>query len=220
MNIIQKETDELLRRDAIAESEEELGVTWKDDELVVANAFGKLQEIGEQKKAHAILQMDSYWCMPQAEYIACIERLGFKRIYYKAFSAEHCGSVTEGEHFIYWLADKAILLKFDTYGKTGGINGGNFYYNIRPKTDNFAARSSGGMRGNVWCGSHDCREAIKHHITMLSEQGEFLTKWVEQPFLWLLNWSDTKNEGYDYEAINKAIIKQFPKEVKEAIKGK
>jgi len=70
---------------------------------------------------------------------------------------------------------------------------------------------------SIWCGDHDCREALKHNITQLAENGRFLKKWKETPFLWLLHHGDSKVDGYDYEAITKARIAMLPADIRECI---
>jgi hypothetical protein len=68
----------------------------------------------------------------------------------------------------------------------------------------------------VWSGDHDAREAIKNNISLLYENGVFLEKWINVPFLWLVNYSETDDKnGYDYEEINKIKISKFPKEIRE-----
>ena len=109
---------------------------------------------------------------------------------------------------------------FDTY-HTKDVNSGHIYYNWAPNlTDKewFNYTSSGKLHKDkdVYIGSHDAREALRYHITMLREHGTFINPWIERPFLWLLHYADTKGE-YDYEAINKARIDCLPDYVKQAI---
>lgn len=213
MDEFQKDINELHKRDPLAEAEKITGISYKDSDTVTLLGMSIMQDIQEKKKAAAHINFDSHFSMTLEEYIKVIERIGFKKIYEREFE----GTYSKDTLFVYWFKEKSILLKFDSHGGDR-INGGNFYYNIKPNDiGNFTARSSGGLRDGIWAGSHDCREAIKHHIEMLSEQGTFLTQWVESPFLWLLHYMDSKVKGYDYKAINKQIIDQFPQEVKDAI---
>lgn len=69
----------------------------------------------------------------------------------------------------------------------------------------------------VWCGDHDAREALVHKITKLEERGSFVPVWSKRPFLWLLHYMDTKEEGYDYNALNAARIAAMPEWVQEMI---
>ena len=69
----------------------------------------------------------------------------------------------------------------------------------------------------VWVGYHDSREALLHNLERLEAEGHFIEPWAEQPFLWLLNYQDTKDEGYDYSKINARRIAQLPAHVQEMI---
>lgn len=71
----------------------------------------------------------------------------------------------------------------------------------------------------IWCGDHDCREALKFNINRMVENGTFLKKWKKKPFMWLLHHMDSKQEGYSYEEINEQRIKMLPEDVQELIKG-
>lgn len=70
---------------------------------------------------------------------------------------------------------------------------------------------------NLWVGDHDCREALKMNITYMIENGKFLTKWKERPFLWLLHYGDKEVKGYDYQKINEERIAMLPDYVRDAI---
>jgi hypothetical protein len=70
---------------------------------------------------------------------------------------------------------------------------------------------------NVWSGEHDCREALKFNINRLSDNGTFLKKWKEQPFIYLVHHGDTEIEGYSYGDINGKRISMLPKHIQEAI---
>ena len=55
------------------------------------------------------------------------------------------------------------------------------------------------------------------NLGRLAKHGTFVSPWVERPFLWLLNYMDTKTEGYDYKAINEARIAKLPEHVRTCI---
>jgi hypothetical protein len=69
----------------------------------------------------------------------------------------------------------------------------------------------------VWSGDHDCREALKNNINLLAENGEFLKKWIDPPFLWLLHHGDSKEPGYDFNEINNRRMELLPDYVKQCI---
>jgi len=72
---------------------------------------------------------------------------------------------------------------------------------------------------SIWSGDHDCREALKHNINKMLENGTFIKKWKEQPFLWLLYYMDSETKNFDYKLINKTRISKLPIEVQELIRG-
>ena len=55
------------------------------------------------------------------------------------------------------------------------------------------------------------------HQSFFKQHGDFLVPWVQRPFLWLLDYSQTKVPGYDYKAISEAVIATFPAHVHAAI---
>jgi len=71
---------------------------------------------------------------------------------------------------------------------------------------------------NIWSGNHDCREAIKFNINQLLENGKFLKKWKEQPFLWLLNYMDSKPKDYDHKKITEERLNKLPKHIIDCIR--
>jgi hypothetical protein len=60
-------------------------------------------------------------------------------------------------------------------------------------------------------------EAVKFRIAEMEKDGKFLSKWIEQPFMWLLHYQDTKVQFYDSGKINRERIKLLPRQVRRAI---
>lgn len=71
---------------------------------------------------------------------------------------------------------------------------------------------------SVWSGHHDCREAIKHNINSLAEDGDFLPVWKEAPFLWLIHHGEREND-VNYKEINDRKIALLPQDIQDIIKG-
>lgn len=69
----------------------------------------------------------------------------------------------------------------------------------------------------VWVGDHDCREGLKLNITNMIDNGKFLTKWKERPFLYLLHHMDN---NANHDQITKDRIAMLPDHVREAITPK
>jgi hypothetical protein len=125
----------------------------------------------------------------------------------------------EEQWSIYWR--DGILLFLDSF--RGNLNSGHAYFNYRL---NPGSRSLTGYSGGftltpegdrVAYGSIDIREGLRHRLTTMEENGEFLSQWVERPFLWLLHHSDTKVPGYDHEAITKQRISLLSQDVQDAV---
>lgn len=145
---------------------------------------------------------------------------------------------TAETYYIYFHPRDAILLSFDTFGGDQ-VNGGKFYYNWSPSkfteagTPDFDRRitSSGhytvanaDQRKYIWCGDHDCREALRFNIRQLRLNGTFLNPWFEpQSLLWLLHHGDT----YELEKMDKSLdqlvserIAMLPAPTRKAIAAK
>lgn len=233
------ENDDLkksLRFDSLSEAEKITGKSYKEDESTVRLGMALMLENNKIKNALLEESGDTKFTNSVEDYLSIAKSIGFEVVLIEPFTSK---DGIEENLYILWNKELGILLKFDsfTFGDDGswakagkevpppGVNGGNFYYNIKlkPYKERESRCTSGGgfyNDGNdytdIWIGSHDCREGLKHHINLLKENGEFLPNWVERPFLWLLNYCDTKGE-YDYNAINQERITKLPQHVIEAI---
>jgi len=225
-----KDLDEKLNFDSLHEAEKISGKSYKDDEDT--SFLGLALSFANSREKNAMLDSlgDSKLSNKVENYLGIVKSIGFEEVLVEPFTTEE--GIDE-KLYILWNNDLGILLKFDSYSykddgswaKSGkevpepSVNGGNIYYNVKLKPRKEVesnCTSSGGYRDGVWVGNHDCREAIKHKIDKLKRNGEFLPKWVERPFLWLLHHGDTQGE-YDYDEINEERISKLPKHVIDAI---
>lgn len=241
----------LLTHDALAEAEKVTGRSYKSDPLT--NAIGLIGHIQHTARKNDVLRErgDTTLSNGLAYYQSAIADLGFEKLVEIPFSppTNRDGDTQRHEKFfIYWHPTKAILLKFDTYGG-GHVNGGNLSFNWRShdqdhpwegREGSWHLGVSGGLQEDAegrlcLVASLDCREALRHKLGHLDQYGEFLTTWIEQPFLWLLHHGDTKickdpsRRGlgcnhyspacYDKTAINAERIALLPPEVQAAIRG-
>lgn len=209
------ELEERLAFDSLQAAEDIMGKSYKEDESVVGLGMLMMFENNARKKALLQANGDSCFSNSVADYLQIIRNEGFEKVFETPVEPN---PHTDGDtYFIFWHPD-GILLSFDTYN--GKVNGGKFYYNWKPSgswKECCRYISSGGFKGDAWVGDHDCREAIRHNIRNLRENGEFLPIWAERPFLWLLHYMDSKAEGYDYKAITESRIALLPKYVQTAI---
>jgi hypothetical protein len=215
--------DDLLRTDPLADAERLTGKSYKDDESTMALGF--LMHLGHSERKAAALQQadDSWFSMDLAATLALYDRLGFKEVLCDEFTGRSYGDEPEPtETFRVLWHPKGILAKVESYNGDGR-NSTTIYYNVRVRDvqDRTWGHciSSGRLRGDVYVGYHDAREGARRAIERWEEVGDFLPVWVEQPFLWLLTYTDSDVEGYDYKAITAERISRLPQNVQGAIRG-
>lgn len=66
-------------------------------------------------------------------------------------------------------------------------------------------------------GTFDGREGLFTKLAWAEENGQFITPWLERPFLWLLTYADTKRPDYDHNVINEARLQKLPPNVRGAL---
>jgi hypothetical protein len=208
MNELEKRALKLQKFDPLHEAEKEVGPGKEASVL----GFVLLQHLSAQKEDVFSVLGDTHCRMPYTEYVQTLERHGFEKIY----------TETHGEkndvYEIWWRAD-GFLVTSESYDQKS-VNTASVYYNWMPSSVEaaYATRSSGGyVAPGVWSGYADGREGLFTHLKQLRENGQVLPSWVEPPFLWLLNYTEPKVEGYDYKVINRVKFSVFPAHVQKAI---
>lgn len=206
----------LLSYDPLAEAERVTGQSYKDDEATMRLGFG-LQVMHSRDKEAALREVrDSYFSMDLSETLALFAEMGFEEVLCDTFT----GNGSAETFRILWNPE-GLLATVESYRGTHR-NAAKVYYNlaVRDSSDLWSRTSSGSMPvDDVWVGDHDAREGIRTNLDRLREVGDFLPVWIEAPFLWLVNYAETKDAGYDYAAINEERIGRLPEHVRDAIKG-
>lgn len=230
------EVNEMLTFDPISHAEEVLGGSYKEDKSVLAMGFLLNMTHGEKKIRVLESLDDTTFSNKLPRYLRIVGELGFTPIITLPFTGTGYGEGPVQEKFFVFLHRKlGILLSFDTFGG-GSVNSSKFVYcwKATPREDLTGVLSSGGQEresGLPWpkegepeaedvyyAGSHDGREAIRHHITQLESKGTFLNPWpVKKPFMWLLHYMDTKDKDYNHKAITAERISMFPKWARDII---
>ena len=149
-------------------------------------------------------------------YLNVLASLGFKEIL--------SGAVPDSEDrwLIHWR--DGVLIFSESYWNGKVLNGGNAYFNYQPnntESSYFVGFSGCSVLNNgkeVWVGDIDVRN-LRQCLSLMESNGQLLGVWVEQPFLWLLTYQDTKTPGYSYQDINNSRVAQLPVEVQKAIQG-
>ncbi len=229
------EIKKVLTTDSLRDAEVITGKSYKEDKTTESIGFMLHMENSQKKREMLESLGDTTFSNELHHYLGILGGFGFEVVLKEPFINED--KITE-HLFVLWHDEYSILLTFDThtwsnsdgsFTKNGGtvpppsVNGGDFYYNIKFNADvkRHDFTSSGGMRDNdIWVGNHDCREAVKFHISQMADNGTFQKQWVERPFLWLLHYMDRKVEGYDSDKNNAERIAKLPQRVIDAITPK
>ena len=227
----QAKKDEILERelkyDAIADTEDKLGIYYKDPVAGDAVKFLSMAAMwGSNARKNEILleRKDTTMSCSLDYYLEVIEENGFERVLEIPFNSRW-GNVET--YYIYWHPD-GLLLSFDTFNGNH-VNGGKVFYNWETTkrehnhriTSSYSPIEYRNEDGDFyWCiaGDHDCREALIHNMNQLRANGNFLKVWRKSPFMWLLHFGDTEDKNYDYKKINAERIAMLPQHVQDAIK--
>lgn len=196
--------------DPLAEAERKTGESYKESPETMRLGMGLAMMHNEHKESLLRQTADSYFNASFAEQMSAFTALGFTEVYRETFD----GASADETYVILW-APNGLLATCETYGGDRR-NTAKVYYNYRHASGGYPHQiaSSGHLNGEVWVGDHDAREGIRHNLDAMRAQGEFLARWVERPFLWLLNYAEKSG---DYEAINAAKISRLPEAVRLSI---
>ena len=141
--------------------------------------------------------------------------------------------------YIFIHRTKGLMLYFDTFGGDS-VNGSHLLFAWKPiDGKEYSVHYSGGWESESdpkWRhnpkyeergmpedsyipGSIDAREAFKHQVKQLDNNGTLLVPWPKYDgrFMWLLHYMDTKEEGYDYKTISAERIAMMPQWARDVI---
>jgi hypothetical protein len=193
-----------------------------DDKQTSGLGFLLMKKKSEAMRS-ALKELDDTCYDDQTEnYLRIVNEIGFSNIYEESFSKD---GRTE-KFFMFWN-DRGLLLTLDTY-RESSINSAKLYYNWRPSAE---TRKNKGYYENlgsysipkicpmddwVYSGCLDVREALCFKIQQLSQNGKFLSPWMQQPFLWLLNYSE-ENLKRPYSLVNEEKLKAIPQKIRDLL---
>ena len=212
-------TDDLLTFDPLTAGEQITGESYKCDEGTSTLGLMLTMQHTQVKNERLMALGDTTLQNDLIRYTDIIESIGFELVLDLPFTTPswNPGAPARNEHYFIYAHRDGLLLSFDTYGETR-VNGGNVYYCWKPSVENYWGLTSTGnmyvddQGDEYWGGDHDCREAIKHKLGKLCDNGTFYAQWPKgnRIFIWLLHYWDVRTEGYDYEAINAERIAMLP----------
>lgn len=219
------EFDDMLNTDPILEAEKLTGKSYKEDEETLH--LGVLMHIakGRAVSEELSLRNDTHMRVTWEDALAIYADLGFVEVFSEDFVDNSYDELRTETYKVFWR--NGFLLTAESYWDHKSVNSSNIYYNWAPNEDverphhftssgfyNTEAYDNG---EKIWIGYHDAREGLRNIISNLESHGKILENWVEAPFLWLLNFSVPKQEGYSYKDENKRVISKFPNSVQDAI---
>lgn len=213
----------ILDFDPIAVAEELTGERKTEDSTMLGLALAMRHN--EMKRHVLSAGGDTHSGVTFAETITIVEAQGFQLLATIPFKGKPWDETEEPsaeEMRIYWNPELSALLTMESF-RTDSLNMGKVYFAWKANDQNkfFPVGCSGGCECEngvyVFVGDYDIREAFVYKLTQMKETGEFVKKWPKAPFMWLLHWMDTKEEGYDYKAINRERYALLPAEVREAM---
>jgi hypothetical protein len=203
----------LLNFDPLSTAEQYIRRDYKSDDGTVLLGIGLMISVAEMKKKVLKEHDDTHFSLSFSEVMGVVTRLGFKEVHREIISGTD-------PYIIMWR--NGILLTCESYDDGRTTNTINIYFNYQgPRDGMFRCSNSFIRKGDngqsIWGGHCDVREGLRYVIEKMESSGCILETWIEQPFLWLLTYMDTKNDNYDYGAINASRITRLPAEVQKAI---
>lgn len=214
MNALENAALALMKKDPVAMAEEIVG----RDGDAVGLAICMMQQIQAEKKDVFSVLGDTHFMMAYAECVRLLERAGFEKVY-----TETHGDLADV--FEIWWHSDGLLLTSESYDQRL-VNSLQVYYNWRTedRSRGYEFTSSGGWYPVVaspdefaWVGHYDGREGLLTHLKRLRENGQLLSTWFQQPFLWLLNYTESRTNSDQYKAVNAVKYAALPENVKQAI---
>lgn len=208
---------EALRFDAFGVAEDLTGESYKTDKGTSAIGMGLFFENNRQKEDLLRGSDDSFFNMDFVGQMAVFGKLGFEPVWHEEFDGSH---TYPDFYSILWHPD-GLLATCESYG-IGSRNSAKVYYNYKHPDVYFdwKLKSSGRYVGDVWVGDHDAREGVRYNLDAMRAEGEFLSVWVERPWLSLVNYAEGRAEGQTMEerkAITERKISELPEHVRRAI---
>lgn len=222
-------TKDMLNFDPIATAEALIGKRHEDWDLETDGmaALGLAMLTNEAKKNHLESIGDTHYGTTWQDFIEIAKAYGFKCSFCKKFTGTGWSDKgVEEEEIIFFHEEKGLILHAESFdGKS--VNSAKVYGEVKLTGDKFEENQWEALRGCSHGGNEngtlsfnvDVREGFRFHLDAISEAFEFSKVWTTVPFLWFLNYMDTKDKNYNYKKINKQKINACTPEVRKIIFG-
>lgn len=222
-------TKNILNFDPIATAEALIGKRHEewDTKTDGMAALGLAMMTNQTKREHLESIGDTHFGITWQEFIEIAKAYGFKCGFCQKFTGTSWSDEgVEEEEIIFFHEEKGLILHAESFnGKS--VNSAKVYGEVKLKGGNLEENQWDALTGCSHCGNEngtmsfdvDVREGFRFHLDAVSEAFEFSKSWSTVPFLWFLNYMDTKDENYSYEKINKQKIAVCTPEVRKIIFG-
>lgn len=221
-------TKTILNFDPVATAETLLGKRHEDWDPATDGyvALGLAMASNKVKAEHLKITGDTYFGITWIDFVEIAKAYGFKSGYCQNFTGTGWSDKdVEEEEIIFFHEEKGLILHAESYnGKS--VNSAKVYGEVKMgdkieknQWEALKGCSHGGNGNGTMYFNVDVREGFRFHLDALSEAFEFSKRWSEVPFLWFLNYMDTKDENYSYKKINEQKIDACTHEVRKIIFG-
>ena len=224
-----EKTKNILNMDTVATAEALIGKRHEewDTKTDGVLALGLTMLMNKSKREHLESMGDTHSGITWQDFIGIVKAYGFKCGFRKKFMGTGWSDIkdVEEEEVIFFLEEKGLILYAESFGRDS-INSAVVYGEVKTNDEleenqwnALTGCSYGGNRNGTMSFDVDCREGLRFHLDAISEVFEFSKSWTRIPFLWFLNYMDTKDENYNYEKITKQKIDECSPEVRKIIFG-
>ncbi len=218
-----KKTKDILNFDSVAFAEDLLGKRHEDWSTEDGMAALGLAILTNQAKSDHLKSIgDTHFGTTWIEFIEIAKAYGFKSAYHQKFIGDN---FMEEEEILFFHEEKGLILYAESFNKKS-VNTAEVYGEVKIgdklEKNQFEALNgcSSGNNGNgTMAFNVDVREGFCFHLNALTEAFEFSKSWTKVPFLWFLNYMDTKGPNYNYKKITSEKIDACTPEVKKIIFG-
>jgi hypothetical protein len=222
----------MLKFDPLDKAEQITGKSYKESKATEALGFLFMQNHSAAKHNLLSRRGDTTFTMDFDSYVKLVESQGFEKIHEHHFSDDR----QKDEIYQVWFHEIGLILACDSFGSARNL--ASVYYNWKPnefssshsilhsgswyvpnksRAEFLSMNQKDWQEQAIWVGHFDAREALLFELNRLMKNGQFLSPWVQRPFLWFVDYSQTRGKEYDCNKITNDVIKTFPKKVKKLL---
>ncbi len=210
-----------LEKDVLADNEKKFGKNHYSEFNQLENAISMLDfmDHNEKKRSYYKSINDTYWGIKWNDFLQIMIDNGFEVVLEDEFPNHQQNNRLE-KFIILAHKGKGLLVKAESYGDC--INSGDCYGQATQKDHFnkwFPISCSGGYDENGVISWHkDIREGLLLNLQTIEQDMTLLSKWTNPDvFLYLVDFSQTKVEGYNYKEITNERLSRCPQWVRVMI---